>query len=161
MIDRTSRAWTALGTPKAVQIISIGMVIYLLMLGGLTYGYAKVSSCLARYADESANSQAIRAGAAAEDRRLNDAEGRLADLDRARYRADQKAMNDALATVLNPEASRPERAQAFAELLAVNGETGRILDANEVERTQIRQERTAVEARRAQNPVPPPPSETC
>jgi len=153
--------WGALGTPTAVRIISVSMLIYLLIIGGLTYGYARVSGCLASYADQSAVSTAARADAAAEDRRLNDAEGRIDDSDRARYRADQAAMARLLAKLGNPESSREERAAEFANLLKVTTETARILDANEAQREQIRAERARIDGERQRNPVPPPPSQTC
>jgi hypothetical protein len=153
--------WGALGTPKAVRIISVGMLLYLIVIGGLTYGYAKVSGCLAAYADQSAVSTSARAKAAAEDRRLNDAEGVLEDSDRARYRADQAAWTVLLAKVGDPKVPREERAATFANLLKVTTETSRILDANEAQRAKIRKDRVRVEADRAKNPVPPPPSETC
>lgn len=153
--------WGALGTPKAVRIISVGMIVYLLIIGGLTYGYARVSGCLASYADKSAVSQAARANAAAEDRQLNDAEGRLADSDRARYRADQAAMTRFLAVLRNPETTREERAVEFDNLARVSADTSKVLDTNEAERRRIRQERGRIEADRLNNPVPPPPSETC
>lgn len=160
MPDKTG-LWGALGTPKAVRIISVGMLIYLLIIGGLTYGYAEVSSCLARYADLSATSQAARADAAAQDRQLNDAEGLLSDGDRARYAADQKAMAEALGTLLDPTAARADRAAKLRELLDVNRETARVLAYNEQRREQIRNERARIERERLSNPVPPPPSETC
>jgi hypothetical protein len=153
--------WGALGTPKAVRVISVGMLVYLLIIGGLTYGYARVSGCLASYADRSAVSQAARANAAAEDRRLNDAESRLDDSDRARYRADQAAMARLLAKLGDPDADREERAAQFANLLKVSTETAKILDGNEAERDRIRQERAGIEQSRQRNPVPPPPSQTC
>ena len=160
MPDKTG-FWGALGTPKAVRVISVGMIAYLLVLGGLTYGYAKVSTCLAAYADQSATSQAIRAHAAAEDRRLNDAEGLIDDADRARYAADQAAMSQTLSVLLDPSRERDERAAAFAKLLKVNQETTRILAVNTTERERIRADRAVVERERQRNPVPPPPSETC
>jgi hypothetical protein len=153
--------WGALGTPKAVRVISVCMLVYLLIIGGLTYGYARVSGCLASYADRSAVSQAARANAAAEDRRLNDAESRIDDSDRARYRADQTAMARLLAKLGDPDAEQKERAAEFENLLKVSTETSRVLDGNEAERAQIRQERAGIEANRQRNPVPPPPSQTC
>lgn len=160
MPNRTG-LWGALGTPKAVRVISIGMLIYLLIIGGLTYGYAKVSGCLAKYADQSATSQAVRANAAAEDRRLNDAEGRLDDSDRARYRADQAAMARLLAKLGDPAAPREQRAAEFKNLLDVTTRTAAVLDGNEADRSKIRQERARIEESRRANPVPPPPSQTC
>lgn len=160
MPDKTG-LWGALGRPQAVRIISVLMLVYLLIIGGLTYGYANVSRCLAAYADQSAVSTAARAAAAAEDRRLNDAEGRIDDSDRARYRADQAAMARLLAKLGDPESSREERAAEFSNLLKVSTQTSRILDANEAERERIRQDRARIEAERQRNPVPPPPSQTC
>lgn len=160
MPDKTG-LWGALGTPRAVRIISVMMLVYLLVIGGLVFGYAKVSSCLAAYADQSARSTAIRASAAAEDRALNQAEGRLDDSDRARYAADQKAMTDALTVLLDREADRDTRAAALVGLLDVHRETTRILAVNAAERSRIRQERARIEGDRQRNPVPPPPSETC
>lgn len=155
------RLWSALGTARAVRIISVCMLIYLLVIGGLTYGYAKVSGCLARYADQSATSQVARAEAAAEDRQLNDAEGRIDDSDRGRYRADQAAMSKLLGALGNPGATRQDRATQFTNLLAVTTETSQILDANEAERERIRGERARIERQRQAHPVPPPPSQTC
>ena len=153
--------WGALGTPKAVRVISVGMLVYLLVIGGLTYGYARVSTCIASYADASARSTQARANAAAEDRRLNDAEGVLADSDRARYRADQAAMAGLLVKLGNPASTQQEKAAEFANLLKVTTETSRILDSNEGERGRIRTERARIEAERQRNPVPAPPSQTC
>jgi cell division protein FtsX len=153
--------WGALGRPQAVRVISVLMVVYLLILGGLTYGYANVSRCLAAYSDQSARSTALRAAAAAEDRRLNDAEGRIDDSDRARYRADQAAMARLLAKLGDPESRREERAAEFDNLLKVTTKTSSVLDANEAERDRIRLERQRIEQERRNNPVPPPPSQTC
>lgn len=160
MPDKTG-LWGALGRPQAVRIISVGMLIYLLVLGGLTYGYAQVSGCLAAYSERSAVSMAARANAAAEDRRLTEAEGRIDDSDRARYRADQAAMARLLAKLGDPDAARSERAAEFVNLLKVTTETSRILDANAAQRDQIRLERAQIEAERRRNPVPSPPSQTC
>lgn len=153
--------WGALGRPTAVRVISVLMLFYLGILGGLTYGYAKVSRCLAEYADQSATSQAARAQAAAEDRRLDEAEGRLEDSDRARYAADQAALTRALSIILNPASDRAKRGAAFTALLDVNEETTRVLKINAEQRDKIRGERAQIEENRKRNPVPPPPSETC
>jgi hypothetical protein len=160
MPDKTG-LWGALGTPKAVRIISIGMLVYFFVIGGLVVGYSKVSNCIAEYADQSARSTAARAAAAAEDRRLDKAEGKLEDSDRARLAADQAALTAALQVVMNPDADRSKRAGAFASLLEVNEKTTRVLAANAEQREQIRLERAQVEAERQRNPVPAPPSETC
>lgn len=160
MPDKTG-VWGALGTPKSVRVITVLMMVYAVVIGALVFGYAKVSGCLATYADRSATSQAVRAEAAAEDRKLNDAESVLADSDRQRYRQDKAAMSNLLVTLGRPGVAQEQKAAAYANLLKVDNETAKVLDANEAERREIRAERRQIEERRKLNPVPPPPSETC
>jgi hypothetical protein len=154
------RIWSALGTPRAVRFISVGMLIYFLVIGALTFGYVKVQTCVTDYANQSAKSTRARADAATDDRRLNDAESRLEDSDRARLRANADALSDLLVTLAKPTSKEQKQAK-FGALLKVDAESGRILDANEVRRQGIRKERAVIEAQRAKNPPPPPPSETC
>lgn len=161
MTSPTQRVWASLGTSSAVRVISIGMLIYLLVIGMLTFGYIKVQSCVTDYANDSATSTKARSDAAADDRRLNDAEGRLADSDRDRYRANQKALSELLAIISDPGADKAAKAAKFGNLIRVDRKSSTVLDQNEAQRTRIRQERKLIEAQRAKNPPPPPPSETC
>lgn len=155
------RVWAALGTPSTVRVVTFLMLVYAVVIGALVFGYARVQSCLADYSNDAAVSTSARARAAADDRRLNDAEAAIADSDRVRYRANSKALSDLLVTLAQPAADKTDREAAFANLLRVDAESSRVLDASEVKRQQIRRERAQIEAERAKNPPPPPPSEIC
>ncbi len=146
-----------LGTPTAQRIITIFMLIYLVAIGFLTYGYARVSNCLSDYANKSAVSTNLRAEAAAQDRGLNDAESRLNDSDRTASRANDTALSDLL--VLS--ASEAERTAAFQKLLKINQDSAITFTANQKAREDIRAKRADIEQQRKASPVPPPPSETC
>lgn len=155
------RVWTALGTPGAVRIVTLMMLLYAVVIGALVFGYAKVQSCVTDYANSSASATKARADAAADDRRLDGAESTLDDSDRVRYRADSRAMSQLLAGFTKPNPDQATTKLRFENLLVVDAESSRILDANDGRRQEIRQERARIEAQRAKNPPPPPPSETC
>ncbi|MBF9135337.1 hypothetical protein I0C86_41540 [Plantactinospora sp. S1510] len=140
------RAWSALGTPTTVRIITAGMLVYAIMIGALVFGYARVSSCLASYADASAKSTAARADAAAEDRAL-------AELDRQAAVRNEDALDETLQAMARG-GSQAEVQKSFDRLLLVRAETARI-------RTEANTTRADIEERRRLNPVPPPPSESC
>ncbi|MFI7608888.1 hypothetical protein ACIBTV_27760 [Micromonospora sp. NPDC049366] len=44
-----------MGTPMMVRVITAGMLVYALIIGGLFVGYVRVQSCLADYSDQAAN----------------------------------------------------------------------------------------------------------
>ncbi len=152
---------TGLGTPKAARVITVAMVIYLIAIGFLTYGYARVSNCLSDYANDSAENTSARADAAAEDRKLNDAEGKLNDSDRVASRNNDTALSNLLISLGNTSASESERQKEFKHLLDVNKASAETFAANQKEREVIRAQRAEIEQRRKANPVPPPPSQTC
>lgn len=160
MPDKTG-LWGALGTQKAVRIVTLMMIIYAIIIGGLVVGYANVSNCLAAYSDEAAGSTAARAKSAAEDRVLNAAEARLDNSERTRLRTDQAALLKLIRTLGSPDATEADRASAFTTLEKVNTESSRILAANDEDRGRITQERVRIEEDRQANPPPRPPSETC
>src|SRR6185436_18786647 len=60
------QAWHWLGTAASVRLITLGMVVYALAIGGLVAGYARVSACLSTYSNASARSTGERTIAAAE-----------------------------------------------------------------------------------------------
>lgn len=153
------RAWRWLGGPESVRVITVGMVAYALVIGALVVGYARVSGCLARYAEASASSTAARAQAASEDRAVDEADRRLNEADRAAaFRAD-----DALDRVLQAMArgDQPGTETAFAELLMVRAEGARVRASNAAARRLNDETRVLNEKQRVANPVPPPPSESC
>lgn len=153
------RLWTWLGTPGSVRAITAGMVVYALLIGALVFGYARVSGCLAQYADASARSTAARAQAATEDRAVEEADRRVNDRDRAAAaRAD-----DALDRVLLSMASRDQAKTqaAFADLLRVRAEVAEARAESAAARMANDEIRARNEQARARNPVPPPPSQSC
>jgi hypothetical protein len=62
------RAWSWLGTAASVRLITLGMLVYAIIIGGLVAGYAQVSNCVAIYSNAAARSTSERADAAAQDR---------------------------------------------------------------------------------------------
>lgn len=159
MVKRTAKLWTALGTPGTVRIISIGMLIYLLVIGFLTYGYARVSDCLAEYADQSAVSTTARASAAAEDRAADQEERDITEAERRRLVANDVALDKVLTATAGQDRAAVEK--AFRELIVVRAATARQRAANDVRRADLAAQRARTEESRRQNPVPPPPSQTC
>lgn len=67
-MTKARSAWSWLGTAASVRVITLGMVIYALVLAGLVAGYARVSACVATYSNAAARSTSERADAAAQDR---------------------------------------------------------------------------------------------
>lgn len=153
------RVWTWLGTPGSVRAITAGMVVYALLIGALVFGYARVSGCLAEYAEASALSNAARSQAADEDRAVDEADRRITERDRAAAaRAD-----DALDKVLKATArqDRPAAQTAFAELLRVRAEVARVRAESAAAQRANNATRARTEEARAANPLPPPPSQSC
>jgi hypothetical protein len=66
------RTWNWLASPSATRVISIGMVLYLMALGGLYRQQATIVECQAKYAEASSASTQARTLAAAEDREVLD-----------------------------------------------------------------------------------------
>jgi hypothetical protein len=157
--SRRTRLWAALGTQRAVRIVTVLMLVYALVIGALVFGYAKVQSCVTNYSNVAAQSTKARADAAAEDRRLNDAEGRLDDSDRAVNRANSKALSAVVQSFVDGD--RAVTQAKFQQLLATDKVSAKTLDDNEKARQLIRSERAQIENLRRMNPPPPPPSETC
>jgi Skp family chaperone for outer membrane proteins len=153
-----SKVWNSLGTQRAVRVISLLMVLYLVVIGFLVFGYARVSSCLADYADRSAVSQTARAEAAAQDRQLDLAERDLDESDRLANREFAKALSAVLSSF---NATKAEQKQAYFDLLEQDKKTSAQLDSNEKNREAIKRARVKNEAYRKSHPVPPPPSESC
>jgi hypothetical protein len=159
MAQRTAKLWSALGTPKTVRVISVGMLVYLLVIGMLTYGYARVSDCLAVYADKSAVSTNARAKAAAEDRQADQAERDITEAERQRLVANDIALDKVLAAMGKDD--RDVTQEAFANLIAVRADTAKQRQLNDVKRADLAEQRQQTELNRRMNPVPPPPSQTC
>lgn len=159
MAAAPKRLWTWLGTPASVRAITAGMVVYALLIGALVFGYARVSSCLAQYAEASAQSQAARSVAADEDRAVDEADRAIQERDRAAAaRAD-----DALDKVLQASArqDRPATQAAFAELLRVRADVARVRAESTAAQRANNQIRARNDEARARNPLPPPPSQSC
>lgn len=158
---RTGRFWIALGGPKAVRIVYVIMLFYALVLGGLMLGYADVQQCLSDYSDQNALSTKARAEAATDDRLLNQRIESVNHSDRVRIIENQAALAElvkaAAASDNNPAAGR----EAFAKFQRTSDVSLDIFRKNEEERTSIEQARAAIEKKRSDNPVPPPPSEQC
>lgn len=150
--------WNSLGTQRAVRVISLLMVLYLIIMGFLVFGYARVSSCLANYADKSAVSTNARANAAAQDRQLDLAERDLDESDRLANRAFSKSLSKVLVSF---NESQAERKQAYLDLLAQDKVTAGTLDKNEKSREALRKARVENEEQRKLNPVPASPSQSC
>lgn len=154
-----TRIWSALGTTAAVKVISVGMVVYLIVIGFLTYGYARVSDCLADYADQSAVATTARANAAAEDRKADQAERDINEAERRRLAANDVALDKVL--IAMGAEDRAVTRKAFSDLLKVRSETARQRGVNDVRREGLADLRVKTERDRRQNPVPAPPSQTC
>lgn len=153
------RVWSALGTTKAVQVISVGMALYLIVIGFLTYGYSRVSDCVARYADLSAVSTTARADAAAQDRQADIEERLINDAERRRVIANDVALDNVL--IASATRDRAKTQKAFAELLKVRAETARQRHVNDKRRAELADQRNRTEEDRRQHPLPAPPSQTC
>ncbi|RKR92757.1 hypothetical protein BDK92_7237 [Micromonospora pisi] len=153
------RVWMWLGSPGSVRAITVGMIAYALIIGALVVGYARVSGCLARYAEASASSTAARAQAASEDRAIDLADRQIAEVDRAATaRAD-----DALGVLLQAMAGQDRQATltAFETLLKVRTEVADVRAENAEARRLNSDRRAEIERARLSNPVPPPPSQSC
>lgn len=153
------RLWTWLGTPASVRAITAGMVVYALLIGALMFGYARVSSCLAEYAEASARSQAARSAASDQDRQVEEADRAIQERDRAAAaRAD-----DALDKVLQASARQDRQGarDAFAELVRVRADVARVRAESAAAQRANNAIRAKNEEARAQNPLPPPPSQSC
>ncbi|WP_431881583.1 hypothetical protein [Micromonospora chalcea] len=89
------RAWSALGTPNMVRVISAGMIVYALILGALVVGYTRVQACVTQYSDASARRTAEIATAtdrsAAAQIQLADALGGADDITSVKAAANQWA----------------------------------------------------------------------
>ncbi len=162
MAEATGRrrtVWAALGTPSAVRVVTVLMMVYALVIGALVFGYAKVQGCVTRYSDLAATSTKARAEAAAEDRELNAVAEALNDSDRLANRNADAAMNRVVQSLV---AGDPRKTQAAIEALLVQQrKSAAVYAENERKRQGVRQDRQAIEERRAKTPPPPPPSETC
>lgn len=155
MAQSSTLRWWPVG-PGMIRLITAGMILYAVVLGCLVAGYARVSGCIASYAERSAASTAARADLAAQDRMLDEASRK------AQQRADD-AIDVFLCSLAGAPGQcktivqgepRPTRQQAYAQLLAVR------LDVSH-ERARISTQRAANEKERAAHPVPAPPSQTC
>lgn len=147
MADATRKAWGWFGTPAAVRVISVGMLLYAVLIGALFGGYVKVQSCQASYADKSATATAARADIAREDRELDEKDRQ------ARDRA-EVALDNALAALVAVPNNQQKTGLAFANLVAVRKEVAAV-------RVETNRQRAENELERQQSPPPPPPSQTC
>lgn len=153
--------WTALGTPRAVQIVTVLMIVYALAIGALVFGYAQVSSCLASYADESARSTGARAALAAEDRVLADADRQLDARDRMARDKAEAALDAALVALVAQPQNQSKIVTSFAALVRSRAEAAAVRADTTVQRLANDATRAENERQRAENPPPPPPSESC
>ncbi len=142
------KTWNWLGSQQAVRVISILMVVYLLMLGWLTYRQAEIVECQASYADASARSTQARVDIAAQDRRLT-----LAD--QTADEANEVALDRLLGAMAVQERTGqgPVRV-AFAELLKTRTASAQVRATSKAERARLEEERR-------KNPPPDSPTETC
>jgi hypothetical protein len=153
--------WTALGTPRAVQIVTVLMIVYAIAIGALVFGYAQVSSCLASYAEAAAKSTAARAKLAADDRTLDEADRQLADQERVARDRSEAALDEALASLVAQPPNADRAKNAFARLVIVRTGAATTRAQTATERAKNAKTRADNEAERAQSPPPPPPSESC
>ncbi|WBB94168.1 hypothetical protein [Verrucosispora sp. WMMC514] len=153
------RIWSWLGTPGSVRAITAGMLVYALLIGALVFGYARVSNCLASYADASARSTAARAQAAAEDRAVGEADRRITEQERAAAARAEAALDAVLRAMASQDRDRTQ--SAFADLLRVRDEVAEVRAGAAAARKENDAMRARIEQRRAEHPVPPPPSQSC
>lgn len=160
---RAGDMFDALGSRAAVRVVLLMMLVYAATSGMLVFGYAEVSRCVANYADASAASNKLRAGAAAEDRALDARLETVNASDIARIRADQAAMLKMFLLLSTPKAQQDRRQvkAAFDGTVRSYVVSAQVLAKNQAERNNIARERAAVQARRAASPVPAGPSITC
>lgn len=156
---RKGRFLLAIGSPRAVRFIFLGMLIYALVIGGLMLGYTNVQSCLADYSDDAARSSQTRTAAAAQDRNLNNRIEAVNTSDRQRIIVNQRAMRTLVEVILRGEP--PVTAKALAAYNKVNDDSLEIYVRNEKERMAIAAERLKVEELRASAPAPEAPSDSC
>lgn len=156
---RTGRFWISLGSPKAVRIIYVVMILYALVLGSLMVGYTHVQSCLAKYADLNANALQVRSQSTFDDRVQQKRVDAVDHSDRARIIANQQALSKLVQAAMSRDGTITNK--ALADLKKTNDASLHQFAKNEVERTSIAQARAAIDKRRADNPIPGPPSEQC
>jgi hypothetical protein len=156
-VSRPRRVWASLGTQNAVRAVIALVVVYALIIGALVVGYARVSTCLAKYADRSAVSATARSDAAAEDRQADEAERAINESERVRLAANDAALDKVL--IASNGTDRAKTLAAFKELLAVRAETARQRRANDARRDALAAQRARTEEDRRRNP--PPPSQSC
>jgi hypothetical protein len=157
--SRPRRVWASLGTQNAVRGVIALVLVYALIIGALVFGYARVSTCLAKYADKSSTSTTARSNAAAEDRKADQVERDINEAERVRLAANDAALDKVL--IATSGTDQAKKIAAFKELLAVRAETARQRKVNDVRREDLTALRARTEQARLSNPIPPPPSQSC
>jgi len=140
------------------KVITAGMIVYLLVIGVMSFGVFQIGSCLNDYIEANANATNARSELARQDRELDLRDAVLTDRDRDANRAFAKALSKVLTSFDKPKS---EQKTTYFELIAQDKKTAATLDADEREREQIRRQRAANEESRKANPPPPPPSQSC
>lgn len=156
---RAARFWVAMGSPRAIRIVYVVMLAYALIIGGLMFGYAKVQSCFADYADANAAVLQVRAKTTTDDRALQQRIDAVAAADRQATIATQASLADLVQTAAR--GNRNDTRDALLAFAKVNGQGLQTYASDERERTSIAQERARIDAIRAATPIPGPPSEQC
>jgi cell division protein YceG involved in septum cleavage len=160
-MDTTPRGrfWIAIGSPQAVRIIYVVVVVYAVILGALVLGYSNVQSCLADYSDANAKVLQIRADITLDERAVQRRIDVVDTSDRLRLIANQQALGRIVEA--SASGSQARTVQALREFQKINNTSLKIFDQNTEERSSITVERARIDKARADTPIPGPPSEQC
>jgi multidrug efflux pump subunit AcrB len=156
---RATRFWIATGSPRAIRLVYIVIVLYALIIGSLMYGYANVQSCFADYADANALVLQVRAKTSTDDRILQQRVDAVNAADRQATIATQASLAGLVQTAAR--GNRSDTRTALLDFAKVNEQSLQTYASDERERTSIAQERARIDAIRAATPIPGPPSEQC
>lgn len=159
MAEATSRFAQALdsrGAYRLVQALAIGALVLSLLVGLKQF---QLTNCLAEYNDARAKRDAIVTQIAAEDRRVDVTDRAAVD----RVEAARGQYDLAWTRMLQGIAERKEdqMASLFTSLLKSQAELNAVRDEAQKTRTANAATRAANEKERADNPLPPPPSQRC
>lgn len=138
-LDRRLSSRPARLTSVAIAVIALALAI------GVGVQQVRLTSCLSSYNDSSARSTAARAQAAAEDRKADDA-------DRLATDGERQAFLSLLESIQSGDQAKEK--VAFINLAAA-------YQAGDTSRAATAKTRADNERKRAENPVPPPPSLKC
>lgn len=153
------RLWAVhmLSSPTALAATVLVAVAGLLLAFYVALAQINLTNCLAAYNEAAALSTQARAQAAAEDRALDKRALAIDADDRRLDRQDDAALDTVLASMGGPAFD----VEAFKSLRRLRAATAEARRVNDVDRYELASARREVELRRAANPPPAPPSQSC